>query len=95
MNLIKSACYLEDFKIRIEFSSGETGVVDLKDVVFTYAAATEIRDQKKFRNFYLDEWPTIAWDCGFDLSPETLYEIMTGHRPRWVVSADSEMATFN
>ena len=94
MNLITSACYLEDFKIRIEFSSGETGVVDLKDIVFRYAAATEIRDTKKFRNFYLDEWPTIAWDCGFDLSPETLYEIMTGCEPRWVNFAGSVVATF-
>jgi hypothetical protein len=68
--------------------------VDLKDIVFRYAAATEIRDTKKFRNFYLDEWPTIAWDCGFDLSPETLYEIMTGCEPRWVNFAGSVVATF-
>ena len=56
--------------------------------------ATEIRDTKKFRNFYLDGWPTIAWDCGFDLSPETLYEIMTGCEPRWVNFAGSVVATF-
>jgi hypothetical protein len=33
--------------------------------------------------FQLDEWPTIVWDCGFDLSPEYLYELATGKRPTW------------
>ena len=93
MKFVKSARYLEDYKIYIEFSSGENGIVDLKDTVFRYAAATEIRDQNKFRDFYLDDWPTIAWKCGFDLSPESLYEFMTGRRPNWEVCTESKMAT--
>ena len=92
MNFVKSARYLEDYKIFVEFTSGENGVVDLKDTVFRYEAATEIRDQNKFRDFYLDDWPTIAWKCGFDLSPESLYELMTGRRPSWEVCTDSQMA---
>jgi hypothetical protein len=28
-------------------------------------------------NSYLDEWPTLACLCGFELSPETLYEHAT------------------
>lgn len=88
MNFVKSARYLEDYKIHVEFTSGENGVVDLKDNVFRYEAATEIRDQNKFRDFYLDGWPTIAWKCGFDLSPESLYELMTGRRPSWEVCTD-------
>jgi hypothetical protein len=92
MNFVKSARYLEGYKIFIEFSSGENGVVDLKEIVFKYDAATEIRDQNKFREFYLDDWPTIAWKCGFDLSPETLYERMTGRLPSWEVCKNSKMA---
>jgi Protein of unknown function (DUF2442) len=92
MNFIKSARYLEDYKIFVEFTSGEADIVDLKDIVFKYAAATEIRDQTKFREFYLDDWPTIAWKCGFDLSPETLYERMTGRQPCWEVCKNSKMA---
>ena len=92
MNLIKSARYLQDYKIFVEFTSGEADIVDLKDIVFKYAAATEIRDQKNFREFYLDGWPTIAWKCGFDLSPETLYELMTGRGPSWEVCKNSKMA---
>ncbi|MEI6491227.1 MAG: DUF2442 domain-containing protein [Verrucomicrobiota bacterium] len=93
MNFVKSARYLENYKIFVEFTSGENGIVDLKDTVFRYAAAKEIRDQTKFREFYLDEWPTIAWKCGFDLSPETLYEFMTGLRPGWDLRKDFETAT--
>jgi hypothetical protein len=28
--------------------------------------------------FHLDSWPTLAWDCGFDVSPESLYERVVG-----------------
>jgi hypothetical protein len=38
-------------------------------------------DPERFRNFYLDEWPTLAWSCGFDVAPETLYELATGKSP--------------
>jgi hypothetical protein len=38
-------------------------------------------DRDLFQNFYLDEWPTLAWPCGFDVAPETLYELATGKSP--------------
>jgi hypothetical protein len=38
-------------------------------------------DRDLFQNFYLDEWPTLAWPCGFDVAPETLYEPATGKSP--------------
>ena len=31
-----------------------------------------------FSNFYLDSWSTLAWKCGFDLSPESLYFMVIG-----------------
>ncbi|MEI6875261.1 MAG: DUF2442 domain-containing protein [Spirochaetota bacterium] len=42
-----------------------------------------MRNPEAFATFHLDEWPTIVWDCGFDLSPEYLYELATGKRPAW------------
>ena len=54
-------------------------------------AAAELRDPGKFADFYLDEWPTLAWRCGFDLSPEYLYELLTGTVPTW--SQQSRAAT--
>ena len=43
-------------------------------VVNKYGIAASLRDPKVFSQFYLDSWPTIAWSCGFDVAPETLYE---------------------
>ena len=70
---IKSAQYLKEFKIFLKFNTGETGEVDLKDIVFNNKIAKPLRKANTFSMFYLDSWPTLAWDCGFDVSPELLY----------------------
>ena len=69
-----SANYEEGFEISLEFNTGESGRVDLKDIVFRNKTAVVLRDPKVFAEFYLDSWPTLAWKCGFDIAPETLYE---------------------
>jgi len=71
---LKKAEYLHDFKIHLEFNDGKSGEVDLKDTIREYAAASALRDPAEFAKFHLDAWPTLAWDCGFDLAPESLYE---------------------
>jgi len=57
--------------------------VDLIDILYKYPIAISLLDKQKFKNFYLDEWPTIAWKCGFDISPETLFEKVTGKQFNW------------
>ena len=71
---LKEAKYIENFVIYIKFNDGKEGKVDLKDIVFKYKIAEPLRDPEKFSGFYLDSWPTLAWECGFDIAPETLYE---------------------
>lgn len=80
---VKSARHLKDHLISIEFSDGLSGVIDLKDTISKFGAAAELRDPGKFAEFYLDEWPTLVWRCGFDLSPEYLYELLSGSAPPW------------
>ncbi|MDD5676056.1 MAG: DUF2442 domain-containing protein [Chitinivibrionales bacterium] len=75
---VSQARYVQDYRIWIEFSTGESGEADLKELVFKFPIATSLRDPVKFAKFHLDEWPTLAWDCGFDVDPEYLYEIVTG-----------------
>jgi len=75
---ISEARYVNDYKIWIRFSNGETGVADLKQTIFKYNAAITLRNTENFSKFFLDNWPTIAWDCGFDVAPEYLYELATG-----------------
>jgi hypothetical protein len=75
---ISEAHYIKDFKIFLKFNTGESGEVDLKDIVHSYGIAEPLRDPVHFSKFYLDSWPTLAWDCGFDVAPESLYFKVTG-----------------
>ena len=84
---ILEATYQEEYKVWLRFNTGESGVADLKDLLLKYKVAAPLIDQNEFKKFYLDEWPTLAWQCGFDVAPETLYERVTGKRPEWQQSA--------
>lgn len=79
---LERAEYVEDYIVYVTFNDGKSGVVDLKDIIYKYEIAYPLRDVEKFSNFYLDSWPTIAWDCGFDVAPETLYEKCDGDREK-------------
>jgi hypothetical protein len=70
---IRSARYVRDYIIYLECSDGAAGEVDLKDIIHRYGVAKPLKDKQKFSAFYLDEWPTLAWPCGFDIAPETLH----------------------
>lgn len=71
---LEEARYAGGFRIFVRFNTGRVGEVDLSDIVYRHAAAAPLRDEATFRAFYLDDWPTLAWSCGFDVAPETLYE---------------------
>ena len=85
MNIsVKAAEYLEAYRLNLIFDSGESGEVDLQDLIFKYDSASPLRNIDYFKAFKLDDWPTLVWDCGFDVSPETLYERATGKRVDWL-----------
>jgi hypothetical protein len=84
---ISEAKYLEGYRISLRFNNGESGVVDLQDLVFRIPFAAPLRDLKKFADFHLDSWPTLTWDCGFDVDPESLYERATGKTCGMLLSA--------
>ena len=89
MIAVRQAKYLAEYRLWIQFNTGEAGEVDLADLIHRYPAAKAIRDPQEFAKFYLDEWPTIAWSCGFDLSPEALYERATGKTFEYVTVSRS------
>jgi len=72
------AKYKGNYKIFLKFNTGESGVVNLEEIIHKYKAAEPIREKEEFSKFYLDSWPTLAWECGFDISPESLYVMATG-----------------
>lgn len=70
---LTKAVYRGDLIVYLEFNTGEAGEVDLQDIIYKYNDAESLRDPAKFSQFYLDSWPTLAWECGFDIAPESLY----------------------
>jgi len=77
---VVEARYIEDFTVFLKFNTGEAGQADLRDIVYKYSIAKPLRDTVNFKNFYLDSWPTLAWDCGFDIAPESLYLRVIGKK---------------
>jgi hypothetical protein len=75
---ITGAKYIRDYRLWLKFNTGESGEANLETVVHKFPAASPLKDPAQFAAFHLDEWPTVAWDCGFDLDPEYLYEQVTG-----------------
>lgn len=90
---ILKARYIKDYRIELKFNTGETGEVDLRDVVYKYAIASPLRDPVVFSHFHLDSWPTLAWDCGFDVAPEALYFMATGKTEGTIEQPDNRLHT--
>jgi hypothetical protein len=84
---VRSTQYLDSYRIALEFNNDERGIVDLSDLIQRYPIAWPLRDLTLFAQFYLDEWPTLAWHWGFDVSPETLYERASGKTIAWLKQA--------
>ncbi len=67
---------LEDFKIRVSFNTGETGVVDLRDDLWG-PVFEPLKDPSAFKQFTVSEvLRTISWENGADFAPEFLYDKM-------------------
>ncbi|MBF0132355.1 MAG: DUF2442 domain-containing protein [Magnetococcales bacterium] len=80
---VQTVEYLGDYRLHLTFNSGESGIADLTDLVQSTPSAVPLRNQEEFRHVFLDEWPTLAWPCGFDLAPEYAYYLVTGKSPVW------------
>lgn len=83
MVFLIEASYCGDYNIKLTFNTGESSVVDFLPVLQKYPQAARLLQKEEFCKFSLDSWPTIVWECGFDLSPEYLYELATGKGPVW------------
>ena len=40
----------------------------------------ELQNMWNTKKFFFDSWLTLAWECGFDISPESLYFRVTGKK---------------
>ena len=90
MITLTEANYVDGYRIWIRFSDGQSGIVDFTDIIHRFPAARSLADVNEFQRFYLDGWPTLAWPCGFDFSPECLYERATGKKVAWLHDNSTE-----
>jgi hypothetical protein len=79
---LSDAKYLGNFNFILQFNDGLKGKVDLKPIIDKYKQAQPLKDEKEVAKFYLDSWPTLAWECGFDIAPEALYKKCEQNRIR-------------
>jgi hypothetical protein len=70
---ISSVQYLDDYKLKLQFNTGETKVVDLKNELNgeVFAPLKDINYFKQCRIAY----NTVEWANGADFAPEYLYEL--------------------
>ena len=71
---IAEAEYLDDYEIRLEFSDGREGVVNLREMIMSdhRPIVRQLEDVELFKNFQLVH-DTITWPNDLDLAPEYLY----------------------
>jgi hypothetical protein len=70
---ITNANYLSEYKILLNFNSGDTKIVDLKNEL-TGSIFEPLKDVNYFKDFSI-KYNTIEWNNGADFAPEYLYQI--------------------
>ncbi len=74
---VTNAQYYKDYKIRLEFNDGNSGIADLADDLWGQIFEP-LRDLNKFKKFKVSKiMNTLVWENGADLAPEFLYEKIT------------------
>ncbi len=82
MVFIRSVEPLEDFFVRLVFSTGEQKEVNLKPLLRGPIFEPLLRDPQLFRAVKVDEeLGTIVWPNGADMDPDVLYG---SHLPAWM-----------
>ncbi|HEU4994716.1 MAG TPA: DUF2442 domain-containing protein [Gemmatimonadaceae bacterium] len=72
---IKSVQALEGFRVRLEFTDGSSGDVDLTKYLWGSVFEPLRRDRKMFESVRVDpEIGTIVWANGADMDPDVLYD---------------------
>lgn len=71
---IKSAKALDNYKISIIFTSGESFIFDAKNYI-SKGIYKSLLPQKKFKKIHINlESRTVIWENGLDISPFVLYD---------------------
>lgn len=77
MLAVTEASYIDEYLLRLSFSDGRNGVVDLRDTICNdhRPIFLELKSKENFKRFHV-AMDTVVWENGLDLAPEYLYEKM-------------------
>ena len=83
---LKSAEYCGDYRIKLVFEDGKSGVMDFSSYVNKGGVFKKFKDINYFKSFVVDpEVKTLAWADEIDIAPETLYTQATHSQlPEWM-----------
>lgn len=80
MIFLSEVKYDGDYRLWVRFSTGETGIADLKDALWG-PVFEPLKNIEIFKKFKLSETlHTVVWENGADIAPETLYKKVIGER---------------
>jgi hypothetical protein len=84
-----SAEYLEDYKLKIWFADGKSGIVDFTPYIRKGGIFSKLAELENFKRFTVNhELGVITWYGEIDIAPETLYSEATQEPlPQWVEKA--------
>ena len=68
---------LPEYRLRVVFSDGVSGEVDLSEQLFG-PVFEPLKDPSFFQQACLDGFGVICWPNGADLAPDALYDALTG-----------------
>jgi hypothetical protein len=83
---IVSAEYLEEYKIKLTFENGKSGVVDFRLYLKKGGVFKKFNDVRFFKLFQIDkEIGNLTWNKEIDIAPEILYSKATNTPlPEWM-----------
>lgn len=68
---------LPGYRLRVSFSDGVEGEVDLSGCLFG-PVFEPLKDPGMFEQAGIDEFGVVCWPNGADLAPDALYEVLAG-----------------
>lgn len=76
MTRIRSVLVLDDFRVRLGFTDGSSGEVDLGPYLRGPVFEPLVRDRSLFAAVRVDpECETLVWPNGADMDPDVLYDL--------------------
>ena len=92
---VTNAEYIGDYKIRITFEDGSSGMVNFASYINKGGEFSKFKDIEFFKNFHINhELGVLCWGDSLDIAPETLYSLATGKPlPDWMQSVEKVTQT--